>query len=114
MTNLPRLLLWTNNTGPYIDAMREAGLGDRVAVETLPLKEQPSDAQLQQTNVLMVPNVRRRPVAEDAEAAWAQALTAASRLAGAARPAAGPDADLRPRHPSRSRCRKTSSARCST
>ena len=25
MTNLPRLLLWTNNTGPYIDAMREAG-----------------------------------------------------------------------------------------
>ncbi len=76
MTNLPRVLLWTDTTGPYLDAVSRAGLADRVAIETLSRKASPSDAQLAQTNVLMVPNVPPGLLPRMPNLQWAQAMTA--------------------------------------
>ena len=99
MTNRPHLLLWTNNPGPYLDAMHAAGLDDRVQTETLPSKEKPSDDQRAHTNVLMVPNVPPGLLPTMPNLQWAQAHDSRCRgVARAARPAAGPDADLRARH----------------
>jgi phosphoglycerate dehydrogenase-like enzyme len=47
------LLLWADNTAPYLDAIKAAGLDKRVAIETLPRKEKPSAAQMAKTEVLM-------------------------------------------------------------
>ncbi|HVZ09234.1 D-2-hydroxyacid dehydrogenase [Rhodopila sp.] len=76
MTNRPHLLLWTNNPGPYLDAMQAAGLADRVAADTLPLREKPSEAQCRQTNVLMVPHVPPGLLRQMPNLQWAQAMTA--------------------------------------
>src|SRR3954453_18881008 len=76
MTNRPHLLLWTNNPGPYLDALAKAGLADRVLTETLAMKQQPSETQLQQTNALMVPNVPPGLLSRRPNLQWAQAMTA--------------------------------------
>ncbi len=76
MTNRPRLLLWTNNPGPYLDAMKEAGLSDRVVTDTLPMKEKPSDEQLRTVNAMMVPNVPPGLLSKMPNLQWAQAMTA--------------------------------------
>ncbi|MBS0643221.1 MAG: D-2-hydroxyacid dehydrogenase [Acetobacteraceae bacterium] len=76
MTNRPHLLLWTNNPAPYLDAIKDAGLADRVATATLPGKEQPSEEQLRQTNALMVPNVPPGLLSKMPNLQWAQAMTA--------------------------------------
>ncbi len=76
MTNRPHLLLWTNNPGPYLDAMHAAGLDDRVETETLPSKEKPSETQRARTNVLMVPNVPPGLLPTMPNLQWAQAMTA--------------------------------------
>src|SRR4051794_34771948 len=76
MTNRPHLLLWTNNPGPHLDAMAAAGVSDRVVTEALPMKQVPSDAQLQQSNVLMVPNVPPGLLPKMPNLHWAQAMTA--------------------------------------
>lgn len=76
MTNAPRLLLWTDAAGPYLDAIKAAGLADRVSIETLSHKASPSDAQLSQTNVLMVPNVPPGLLPRMPNLQWAQAMTA--------------------------------------
>jgi phosphoglycerate dehydrogenase-like enzyme len=47
------LLLWADNTAPYLDAIKAAGLDKRVAIETLPRKEKPSAEQMARTEVLM-------------------------------------------------------------
>ena len=36
-----RILLWTDTTAAYLDAIKAAGLADRVAVEALPRKDKP-------------------------------------------------------------------------
>jgi hypothetical protein len=35
MRNTPHLLLWTDLPGPYIEAIRRAGLADRVTIDTV-------------------------------------------------------------------------------
>ena len=53
MSNRAHVLLWTDSTAAYLDAVKAAGLADRVEIETLPRKEQPSEAQLARTEALM-------------------------------------------------------------
>ena len=76
MTNLPRVLLWTDATGPYLDAVKRAGLSDRVVIETVSRKASLSEAQLAETNVLMVPNVPPGLLPRMPKLQWAQAMTA--------------------------------------
>jgi phosphoglycerate dehydrogenase-like enzyme len=76
MRNLPRLLLWTDASGPYIDAIAKAGLADRVIIDPLSRKEQPSDAQRAETHVLMAANVPAGLLPTMPNLRWAQALTA--------------------------------------
>jgi phosphoglycerate dehydrogenase-like enzyme len=76
MHNLPRLLLWTDAPGPYVDAINNAGLADRVAIETLGRKAQPSDAQRAETNVLLAVGVPPGLLPTMPNLRWAQALTA--------------------------------------
>jgi len=76
MHNLPRLLLWTDAPGPYVDAINNAGLSDRVAIETLGRKTQPSDAQRAETHVLLTVGVPPGLLPTMPNLRWAQALTA--------------------------------------
>ncbi|CAN5903680.1 D-2-hydroxyacid dehydrogenase [soil metagenome] len=57
MTNRAHVLLWTDQTAAYLDAIKAAGLADRVAIDTLPRKETPSADQLAQTEALMAGSV---------------------------------------------------------
>ena len=52
-TNRAHVLLWTDNTAPYVEGIKAAGLADRIALETLPRKEKPSVEQFANTEVLM-------------------------------------------------------------
>jgi len=57
MINAPRLLLWTDAAAPYVDAIGKAGLADAVVVDTLGRRNNPTDAQLAQTEVLLAAHV---------------------------------------------------------
>ena len=76
MRNAVRLLLWTDNTRPYTDAIAAAGLADRVAIDTLPRKEKPSADQLAETEAMMVANVPPGLLPAMPKLRWAQAMTA--------------------------------------
>jgi hypothetical protein len=52
-SNTARLLLWTDNAGPYVAAIEAAGLAPRVRVETLPRKQTPSAEQMAETEALL-------------------------------------------------------------
>lgn len=70
------LLLWTDGPAPYIDAIAAAGLSDRVAVETLPRKDQPSAAQKARTEAMLAWGAPAGLLPDMASLRWAQALTA--------------------------------------
>ena len=53
VTNRAHVLLWTDSSAAYLDAIKAAGLADRVAVDTLPRKDKPSADQLARTEALM-------------------------------------------------------------
>ncbi|HVY14213.1 MAG TPA: D-2-hydroxyacid dehydrogenase [Rhodopila sp.] len=76
MRNAVRLLLWTDNTKPYVDAMAAAGLSDRVALETVSRKQALSPQQLAETEALMVANVPPGLLPKMPKLKWAQAMTA--------------------------------------
>jgi phosphoglycerate dehydrogenase-like enzyme len=76
MTNAPRLLLWTDATAPYIDAIGKAGLADRVVIETLGRRGTLSEDQLAGTDVLMTFNVPPGLLPRMPRLRWAQAMTA--------------------------------------
>jgi phosphoglycerate dehydrogenase-like enzyme len=76
MRNLPHLLLWTDSPGPYIDAIANAGLSDRAAIDTLGRREKPSDAQRLQTHVLLAAGVPPGVLPTMPNLKWAQSLTA--------------------------------------
>ena len=61
MTNRAHVLLWTDNTTTYLDAIKAAGLADRVAIDTLPRKEKPSADQLARTEALIAQKLIRAP-----------------------------------------------------
>src|SRR3954466_6909023 len=76
MTNRAHVLLWTDNTATYLDAVKAAGLADRVSIDTLPRKEKPSAEQLARTEALMAPVVPPGLLPSMPKLRWAQAMTA--------------------------------------
>ena len=76
MTNRAHVLLWTDNTATYLDAIKAAGLADRVAVDTLPRKEKPSADQLARTEALMAATVPPGLLPTMPKLRWAQSMTA--------------------------------------
>ncbi len=75
-TNRARVLLWTDNTAPYLNGIKDAGLADRVAVETLSRKDRPSADQLANTEVLMATAVPAGMLPSMKKLRWAQAMSA--------------------------------------
>lgn len=76
MTNRAHVLLWTDQTADYLDAVKQAGLADRVAIDTLPRKEKPSAEQLARTEALMAGAVPPGLLPSMPKLRWAQAMSA--------------------------------------
>ena len=70
------ILLWTDATAAYLDAIKAAGLADRVTVETLPRSEKPSAEQLARTDALMAYAVPPGVLPRMPKLRWVQAMTA--------------------------------------
>src|SRR5690242_20512196 len=71
-----RLLLWTDTPGPYLDAIAAAGLTARVAVEALPRKEMPTQAQRADTAAMLAWGAPPGLLPQMPKLRWVQALTA--------------------------------------
>jgi phosphoglycerate dehydrogenase-like enzyme len=76
MTDPAHVLLWTDNTATYLEAIKAAGLADRVVLDTLPRKDKPSAEQLARTEALMAPVVPPGVLPAMPKLRWAQAMTA--------------------------------------
>ena len=76
MTHRPHILLWTQSPAPYVDAIKAAGLADRVVLHTLPPNEKPSPEQLAQTEVVMTYNPPAGVIGAMPRLRWAQAMMA--------------------------------------
>jgi phosphoglycerate dehydrogenase-like enzyme len=76
MTNRAHVLLWTDSTAAYLDAIKAAGLADRVAIDTLSRKDKPSPDQLARTEALMAAGVPPGLLPAMPKLRWAQAMTA--------------------------------------
>lgn len=76
MTNRAHVLLWTDSTAAYLDAVKASGLADRVSIETLPRKEKPSDDQLARTEAIMCAGMPAGLLPRFQKLRWAQAMTA--------------------------------------
>jgi phosphoglycerate dehydrogenase-like enzyme len=76
VTSRTNVLLWTDSTGAYLDAIQAAGLADRVAVDALPRKERPSADQLARTEALMAYMVPPGLLPAMPKLRWAQVMTA--------------------------------------
>ena len=76
MPHPTRVLLWTDTPGAYIDAIAAAGLGERVAVETLPRKDTPTQAQRADTEAMLSWGAPPGLLPQMPKLRWAQALTA--------------------------------------
>ena len=71
-----RILLWTDNPGPYIDAIAAADLTSRVTVEALARKDAPSEAQRDGTEALLAWGAPGGLLPQMTKLRWVQALTA--------------------------------------
>jgi phosphoglycerate dehydrogenase-like enzyme len=69
-------LLWADSPAAYIDAIKAAGLADRVTIDTLPRKEKPSAEQIARTEVLMAYTVPPGLLSSMPKLRWAQAMLA--------------------------------------
>lgn len=76
MTRRVHLLLWTDSSAAYLDAIKSAGLAERVIVDTLPRKESPSADQMARTEALMAARVPAGLLPSMPRLRWAQAMTA--------------------------------------
>ena len=70
------VLLWADAPGAYLEAVKAAGLAERVAVETLSRKEKPSAEQLSRTEALMAYDVPPGVLPAMKKLRWAQVMTA--------------------------------------
>src|ERR1700678_2505437 len=70
------LLLWTDGATPYTNAIAAAGLSDRVTVDVLSRKDQPSEAQRAQTEAMLAWGAPPGLLPRMPNLRWAQALTA--------------------------------------
>ena len=76
MTSRTHVLLWADATAPYLDAIKAAGLAERVAIDTLPRKEQPSAEQKARTEALMAYTVPPGLLPAMPKLRWAQSMMA--------------------------------------
>jgi phosphoglycerate dehydrogenase-like enzyme len=76
VTSRTHVLLWTDSTAAYLDAIKAAGLADRVVVDSLPRKEKPSAEQMARTEALMAYTVPPGLLPKMPKLRWAQAMTA--------------------------------------
>ena len=76
MTTRTPVLLWTDSPAAYVDAVKAAGLADRVAVETLPRKDKPSAGQMARTEALMAYTVPPGVLSAMPKLRWAQCMMA--------------------------------------
>ena len=76
MTDRAQLLLWTDSSTAYVDAIKAAGLAGRVAIDTLARKEKPSAEQLARTEALMAYVVPPGVLPAMPKLRWVQAMTA--------------------------------------
>ena len=76
MTDRANILLWTDSTAAYLDAIKAAGLSDRVTVDTLSRKDKPSPDQLTRTEALMAAGVPAGLLPAMPKLRWAQSMTA--------------------------------------
>ena len=76
MTRRAHILLWTDSTAAYLDAIEAAGLADRVAVDTVSRKAKPSADQMARTEALMAAGVPPGLLPAMPKLRWAQAMTA--------------------------------------
>jgi len=76
VTRRTHLLLWTDSSAAYADAIRAAGLADRVEVESVPRKARPSTEQLARTEALMAYSVPPGVLSAMPQLRWIQAMTA--------------------------------------
>lgn len=70
------VLLWTDSAAAYIDAVKQAGLADRVVLTALPRKERPTSEQLARTDALMAAMVPPGILSAMPKLRWAQSMTA--------------------------------------
>jgi phosphoglycerate dehydrogenase-like enzyme len=76
VANRAHVLLWTDSIAAYLDAIKAAGLMDRVSIDGLPRKERPSAEQLARTEALMAYAVPAGVLSAMPKLRWAQAMTA--------------------------------------
>ena len=76
MSNSPRVLLWTDTPGPYIDAIAAAGLAERVTVAVLARKDAPTPAQRADTEAMLGWGAPPGLLTQMPKLRWVQALTA--------------------------------------
>lgn len=76
MTGRTHVLLWTDSTAAYLEAIKAAGLAERVVVDTLARKEKPSAEQMARTEALMAYTVPPGVLPAMPKLRWAQAMTA--------------------------------------
>jgi phosphoglycerate dehydrogenase-like enzyme len=70
------VLLWTDSTAAYIDAINKAGLTGRIIVDTLPRKATPSAEQLARTEALMAYTAPPGVLPAMPNLRWVQVMTA--------------------------------------
>ncbi len=76
MISRTHVLLWTDSTAAYLDAIKAAGLADRVVVDTLPRKEKPSAEQMARTEALMAYGAPPGLLPAMPKLRWVQSMTA--------------------------------------
>ena len=76
MTSRAHVLLWTDSTAAYLDAIKAAGLAERVVVDTVPRTQKLSAEQLARTEALMATAVAPGVLPAMPKLRWVQAMTA--------------------------------------
>jgi phosphoglycerate dehydrogenase-like enzyme len=71
----PTVLLWTNEPGPYRDAVREAGLAGRVELCDVRLGEAPPDGLLERADAMLAWRVAPGVLPRASRLRWIQSLT---------------------------------------
>jgi phosphoglycerate dehydrogenase-like enzyme len=76
VTSRAHVLLWTDSPAAYLDAIKAAGLADRIVVDTLPRRERPSAEQMARTEALMAIGVPPGLLSAMPKLRWVQSMTA--------------------------------------
>lgn len=76
MPSPSRLLLWTDAPAPYVEAIAQNGLANRVAVEALARQDTPSAVQLADTDAMLAWGAPPGLLPRMPRLRWVQALTA--------------------------------------